>query len=146
MNRSEILNIMIEDVLCDVFVIGFVDEESRLAFHPIYDKLFFCFEKNKIEMYLDEEAKVNFRFIENIELWFHMDETEGRPCVMSIHNILFQTDNKIDIIAINCDDSIPDCKIYFVSYGIKKGVTFNPMNRFGFSFELVSYATVQQSE
>lgn len=135
MEKADFLNLMVSESVRDILVSGYVDSEDPPVFHPLYERLYFLFDREKIEAYVGDESRIVFNAVEKIEKWFDIDE-DDRFSVMSIYSLAFKTEQTIRVMSAICDDSLlAELKIRYFNGESEEFVTFDPRNFFGFSFD-----------
>lgn len=134
METADPWEIMITEPIRDVLVSGYIDSEEPPCFNALYKRVYFMFDHTKIEMYIDDKAKICFRAIENINQWFDLDD-DDRFSLMSIYLLVFKTEQAVCIKSLSCDEPLlSELTINYVDDGMERKVMFDPRNFFGFSF------------
>ncbi|MDR2209772.1 MAG: hypothetical protein LBE22_12630 [Azoarcus sp.] len=134
MEKSDFLNLLVVEPILDILVSGYVESEEFLVFHPLFERLYFLFDRVKIEVYVGNESRIVFRTVEKIEQWIDIDE-DDRFSVMSIYSLVFKTEQSVHVVSAVCNDlPLSGLKIRYVDGEFERCVTFDPRNFFGFSF------------
>lgn len=135
MEKADFLSLIVTEPIRDVLVSGYVDSEEPPVFHPLYERLYFLFDRKKIEAYVGDESRIVFKAVEKIERWVDVDE-DDRFSVMSIYSLVFRTEQAVRVLSAICDDSpLSELKIRYVEGESERCTIFDPRNFFGFSFD-----------
>ncbi|WP_445335511.1 hypothetical protein ACSR9H_17400 [Citrobacter koseri] len=131
---NEFINVSIREPVVDVLVSGFIDENDSLVFHPMYNRIYFIFNNNIFELYINDDGYINIRNIEKIEAWFDVDE-DDKFSLMSIYSQAFKTEQEIIISKISYE-KIPFSKmsIIYNEGDIERVLILDSNNFFGFTF------------
>ncbi|ELX7028110.1 hypothetical protein U1K26_000948 [Salmonella enterica] len=131
---NEFINVSIREPVVDVLVSGFIDENDSLVFHPMYNRIYFIFNNNIFELYINDDGYINIRNIEKIEAWFDVDE-DDKFSLMSIYSQAFKTEQEIIISKISYEKTpFSKMSIIYNEGDIERVLILDSNNFFGFTF------------
>ncbi|HEK1038771.1 TPA: hypothetical protein SMQ30_001726 [Proteus mirabilis] len=131
---NEFINVSIREPVADVLVSGFIDENDTLVYHPMYNRIYFTFDNNIFELYIDDNGYINARNIEKIETWFNVDE-DDKFSLMSIYSQAFKTEQEVVISKIIYERiAFSTMSIVYNEGDIERVLVLDPNNFFGFTF------------
>lgn len=128
-NFDDLMNNIIEDVM----VSGYIDTETPPVFHPMYEKIYFFINKKIFEMQMNDGIIVFYK-LKKIRSWFELDENDTFS-LMSIYSQLFNTEQPVLIKAIDYNGTPFSNMVFnYTDDQNEKCIGISPNNFFGFSF------------
>ena len=124
---------MIQGIISDVMVSGYLDAETPPVFHPMYERLYFIINDDIFELYIDDGI-IRYHPLKNINAWFDVDD-DDKFSLMSIYSQLFKTEQEVKITQVNYD-AIPfsTIEINYKNGENERQLFLDPNNFFGFTY------------
>ena len=131
---KQLFNYIMQGTIIDVMVSGYIDTETLLVFHPMYERIYFIINENIFELYIDDDGIIQHNNLKNINLWFDIDE-DDQFSLMSIYSQLFKTEHEIKVTQIDYK-AIPfsNIKINYKDGQEERQLFLDPNNFFGFTY------------
>lgn len=131
---KQLFNYIMQGTIIDVMVSGYIDTETLLVFHPMYERIYFIINENIFELYIDDDGIIQHNNLKNINLWFDIDE-DDQFSLMSIYSQLFKTEHEIKVMQIDYK-AIPfsNIKINYKDGQEERQLFLDPNNFFGFTY------------
>ena len=131
---KQLFNCIMQGTIIDVMVSGYIDTETLLVFHPMYERIYFIINENIFELYIDDDGIIQHNNLKNINLWFDIDE-DDQFSLMSIYSQLFKTEHEIKVTQIDYK-AIPfsNIKINYKDGQEERQLFLDPNNFFGFTY------------
>lgn len=131
---KQLFNCIMQGTIIDVMVSGYIDPETLLVFHPMYERIYFIINENIFELYIDDDGIIQHNNLKNINLWFDIDE-DDQFSLMSIYSQLFKTEQEIKVTRIDYK-AIPfsTIEINYTDGENERQLFLDPNNFFGFTY------------
>ncbi|PWF24706.1 hypothetical protein [Corticimicrobacter populi] len=131
---KDLIHALSHELIVDVFVSGYIDSASPARFHPMYERLFFVFEKCTFELFVSDSGWIDVRALGDIEVWFDMDEDDAFS-LMSVYNQFFKTEQDVVVVSVSSPSGPFETLTIKYREGLaERDVCLNPNHFFGFSF------------
>lgn len=130
----EFVNKIAKEKILDVLISGYIDCENVPIFHPMYERMYFIFDKLILELLISSDGYVKSKPILKIEKWFEIDE-DDKFSLMSIYSQLFKTEQEIKVESVELEDkAFSSITISYSEGKIRREALIDSKNFFGFSF------------